>query len=74
MTAILKTGKNVAIHCRQGIGRSGLLAAASLMTSGIGAREAGDAVTKARGVTVPETPGQMQWLNQLATRDVALAS
>jgi len=74
MTAILKTGKNVAIHCRQGIGRSGLLAAASLMTSGLDAREAVSAVTKARGLTVPETPGQLQWLDRLATEYVALAS
>jgi protein-tyrosine phosphatase len=74
VTALLKTGKNVAIHCRQGIGRSGLLAAASLMTSGIAAREAVDVVTRARGVTVPETPGQLQWLDRLANEYVALAS
>lgn len=74
MTAMLDTGKKVAIHCRQGIGRSGLMAAASLMTSGIGAREAVDVVTKARGLRVPETPGQLQWLDRLATEYLALAS
>ena len=71
---MLKTGKNVAVHCRQGIGRSGLVAAASLMMSGIAAREAVDVVTRARGLTVPETPGQLQWLDRLATEYVALAS
>src|SRR5579864_7872205 len=36
----LEEGKNVAIHCRQGIGRSGLIAAGVLMTSGLGAEKA----------------------------------
>lgn len=33
---MLKRGTNVAIHCRQGIGRSGMIAAAVLTTTGIG--------------------------------------
>jgi rhodanese-related sulfurtransferase len=34
----LDEGKNVAVHCRQGIGRSGSIAAGVLVTSGIGSR------------------------------------
>jgi protein-tyrosine phosphatase len=31
----LEQGKNVAVHCRQGIGRSGLIAAGVLVNSGV---------------------------------------
>jgi protein-tyrosine phosphatase len=61
----LEKGKNVAVHCRQGIGRSGLIAAGVLMTSGIGVDEAIEIVSAARGQTVPETPEQLQWIHQL---------
>lgn len=74
LTGALGAGKNVAIHCRQGVGRSGLLAAASLMASGMSAREAVEAVSKARGVAVPETSGQLRWLDQLASEYLALVS
>jgi protein tyrosine phosphatase (PTP) superfamily phosphohydrolase (DUF442 family) len=74
VTAALGAGKNVAVHCRQGIGRSGMLAAASLMTSGMGAREAVDVVSKARGIAVPETSGQLGWLKNLASEYLVLAS
>jgi protein-tyrosine phosphatase len=73
LTAELAAGKNVAIHCRQGIGRSGLLAAAALMTAGMGACEAVDVVSKARGVAVPETSSQLQWLKNLASEHLAVA-
>src|SRR5215469_7898398 len=33
----LEAGRNVAVHCRQGVGRSGLIAAGVLIMSGIGA-------------------------------------
>jgi protein-tyrosine phosphatase len=74
LTATLGAGKNVAVHCRQGSGRSGLLAAATLMTSGMGEREAVDVVSKARGVAVPETSSQLQWLKNLASEYLVLAS
>ena len=54
-------------QCRQGIGRSGLVAAASLLMTGMGAREAVDSVGTARGVAVPETSGQLQSLKNLAS-------
>lgn len=63
--AQLEAGKNVAVHCRQGIGRSGLIAAGVLMTSGAGPAEAMQIVSSARGVAVPETLAQRQWTEQL---------
>jgi protein-tyrosine phosphatase len=63
----LEEGKNVAIHCRQGIGRSGSIAAGVLVTSGIGVEKAIETVSAARGQTVPETPAQVQWIHHLPT-------
>jgi len=63
----LEEGKNVAVHCRQGIGRSGMIAAAALVSSGTGSEEAIKAVSAARGVPVPETPAQVEWLHHLPT-------
>jgi protein-tyrosine phosphatase len=74
LTSALTAGRNVAVHCRQGVGRSGLLAAAVLMTAGTGARQAVEAVTQARGIGIPETTGQMQWLNRFHSEGLALAS
>ena len=71
--AALREGKNVAVHCRQGLGRSGLVAAGLLVTSGMGAAEAIDLVSGARGVTIPETSAQVQWIRRLPTEDLVLA-
>jgi protein-tyrosine phosphatase len=61
----LDQGKNVAVHCRQGIGRSGLIAAGVLVASGMPVEKALKTVSTARGLTVPETPAQLQWVHQL---------
>jgi protein-tyrosine phosphatase len=61
----LERGSTVAVHCRQGIGRSGLIAAGVVMTSGVGAQEAIQIVSAARGIGIPETPEQRGWLEQL---------
>jgi hypothetical protein len=55
-------GRSVAIHCRAGIGRSSIIAACALICSGI---EAGDALARikaARGLTVPDTDEQRDWV------------
>jgi len=64
IAAALKEGKNVAVHCRQGIGRSGLIAAGVLLTSGMGVDKALEVVGAARGEAIPETPAQLQWIRQ----------
>ena len=55
-------GEHTAIHCRAGIGRSGLLAAAVLLHHGLNAEEAFSSVSNSRGLEVPDTPEQVQWL------------
>ena len=61
----LEAGKSVALHCRQGIGRSGLIAAGVLIVSGIAPQEAIRMVTQARGTPVPETTEQILWTQHL---------
>jgi protein-tyrosine phosphatase len=58
----LLEGKGVAIHCRQGIGRSALLAACLLILAGIDSATALKRVSVARGCPVPETPEQREWV------------
>ena len=60
-------GGAVAIHCRAGIGRSTTLAACVLIQLGIHAEEAIDMIAEARGVEVPETEAQRQWILRYAT-------
>jgi protein-tyrosine phosphatase len=68
----LEEGKHVAIHCRQSIGRSGLIAAGVLMSSGIAAGKAIEVVSAARGMAVPETPEQLQWIHHLQLEHVVV--
>lgn len=56
----------IAIHCRQGLGRSPLVAAAVLVRTGITASGAWEAIARARGRPVPETEQQRQWLARFA--------
>jgi protein-tyrosine phosphatase len=58
----LANGHSAVIHCRQGVGRAGLLAACMLVFEGEPPLEAIQAVSQARGVEVPETPGQREWI------------
>ena len=62
----LAAGKRVAVHCRQGVGRSGLVAASLLSLSGIDPETAFERVSAARGLPVPETPEQKRWVTRLA--------
>jgi protein-tyrosine phosphatase len=55
-------GKAVAIHCRAGIGRSTTLAACVLILLGVEGDIALDMIASARGLEVPETEAQRQWV------------
>jgi protein-tyrosine phosphatase len=68
----LESGKNVAVHCRQGIGRSGLIAAGVLAGSGFSFDRAFEIVSAARGLTVPETSEQRLWIQRLPSRPPAV--
>jgi protein-tyrosine phosphatase len=65
----LQEGKHVAVHCRQGIGRSSLIAAILLIQAGVAPQEAWKRVESARGCTVPDTAEQKAWVEQF-TRSV----
>jgi protein-tyrosine phosphatase len=58
--------KKVAVHCRQGIGRSSLLSAAVLVAAGEDLDKAVNSIRDARGLEVPETTEQRKWLDQFA--------
>jgi protein-tyrosine phosphatase len=62
--AELMGGKNVVIHCRQGVGRAGLIAASILIAHDVDAQRAIAAVSSARGVPVPETAEQRAWVTE----------
>ena len=64
--ADLLRGKGVAIHCRAGIGRSGLIAGCILLTLDIPEQEVFPRITRARGVKVPDTAEQVAWLARIA--------
>lgn len=68
-TEMLQQGKNVAVHCRQGIGRSGILAAALLIKSGSTPGDALTQISGARGLTVPETSEQLAWIQEFSQRE-----
>ena len=59
----LSTGKNVLVHCLQGIGRSGLVAACLLVKKGMSPGAAVESVAAARGIPVPETAEQRDWID-----------
>ena len=63
----LSNGKNVLVHCRQGVGRTGLVAACLLVRKGMSPGAAIDKISAARGVPVPETEEQREWIDHLAT-------
>jgi protein-tyrosine phosphatase len=68
----LENGRTIAVHCRQGIGRAGLVAIGLLIVSGVETATAMERVGAARGCSVPETPEQRRWIvdfaNSLANR------
>jgi protein-tyrosine phosphatase len=59
----LAVGKAVAIHCRAGIGRSALIAACVLVRNGYDVASAFDTIARARGMQVPDTEAQRNWVS-----------
>jgi hypothetical protein len=73
VVATLAAGRGVVVHCRQGIGRAGLLAAAVLVAAGLDPDAAVGRVAATRGRPVPETPAQRRWLDEFAGGRAAAA-
>jgi protein-tyrosine phosphatase len=63
----LESGKNVGVHCRQGIGRSSLAVASLLVYAGEEPDKAFHRIAKARGRDVPDTDEQRRWVAQMAS-------
>jgi len=64
---LARRGQAIAIHCRAGIGRSSIMAAAVLVNCGRPPEEALSAIARARGLSVPDTDAQRDWVLRLAS-------
>jgi protein-tyrosine phosphatase len=71
---LLDEAKTVGVHCRQSVGRSGLLAAGILTAAGVRPDEAIKMVSAARGIAVPETVEQLLWVQRLIPAAASLAT
>jgi protein-tyrosine phosphatase len=58
----LGSGRSIAIHCRAGIGRSSVIAACALVCSGLEAEDALARISASRGLIVPDTDDQRDWV------------
>jgi len=59
-------GEAVAIHCRAGIGRTGLVAGCLLHMLGVPYRDIFHVLSRSRGVAVPDTSAQVEWVERFA--------
>lgn len=55
-------GLNTVVHCRAGIGRTGIIAAGVLLHCGFEPTEAIEHISKQRDVAVPDTEEQIEWV------------
>jgi protein-tyrosine phosphatase len=62
IAAAVDSGRSIAVHCRAGIGRSSMIAACALVCSGVNADRALALIGEARGVDVPDTQEQRDWV------------
>tara|TARA_R110002074_G_scaffold3129_1_gene16933 strand:- start:2147 stop:2647 length:501 start_codon:yes stop_codon:yes gene_type:complete len=68
---MLRDGKHVAVHCRAGIGRSGMATAATLIALGLDAGSAVRQVTQARGGSIPDTVEQGRFIADYEVRSLS---
>lgn len=66
LKARLEAGKNVAIHCRAGIGRAPTLAACVLLLAGMEVDAAFSRIQAVRGARVPDMLEQKAWTEKFA--------
>ena len=68
LAALLAGDKGVAVHCRQGVGRSALVAACVLASLGERPEAALERIARARGRPVPDTVEQREWVLRFAEK------
>jgi hypothetical protein len=62
---LLHQGAGIAVHCRYGIGRAYTLAAAVLLLDGLAPAEIWNRIAAARGLPVPDTVSQREFIDSL---------
>ncbi|MDF3415167.1 tyrosine protein phosphatase [Sulfitobacter sp. M57] len=73
LCASLAAGRSIVVHCRAGIGRTGMAVACTLVGQGQSGADAIRIVSAARGVSIPDTVEQGDFIisfAQRANRDV----
>jgi len=65
LVPILEQQGFIAVHCRAGIGRSTVVAAGLLIRLGVSAQEALALISNARGLDVPDTEDQLDFILSL---------
>jgi protein-tyrosine phosphatase len=68
----LRRDVGVGVHCHAGIGRSGLMAACVLLRLGVPFSAVFPMLSRARGLPVPGTPAQIEWV-KVFSREAAIA-
>ena len=63
---LLDQGHNVGIHCRAGVGRSSLVAACLFVDHGEDTEISFQRISTARGLAVPDTLAQREWVGEFA--------
>jgi len=61
----LVEGENILLHCRKSIGRSPMMAAATLVWLGSSPRKAFQQIKKIRKAQVPDQPSQYRWVEEV---------
>jgi len=64
LNAALVNGKSIAIHCRAGIGRTGLIAGGLLHTLGVPGKDIFHLLSRSRGLAMPDTSAQAEWVDR----------
>ena len=68
--AALLKGTAVAIHCRAGIGRTGLVAGCLLHMLRVPYEDIFHVLSRSRGVAMPDTVAQAEWVKSYASKPV----